>query len=379
MLKNLIEQEKDLKQQMADVDAKVKEIQEARRDIEKKSEELKVQANKIREKKHHILNLEKKIALKKTMIERLQTQSIDLVSEAKNKFQSIVEICKKRVALYADCQELAKRIMMFQREKVILSYNLNKYLNEVRMIEATIRSSSAQRMELQRELESQQNLLKDLKDSLKEALENAYKICGFHSEKDLTAEFRKKLDKLPGDIDEIDSQINQMEALAQCSYDIDKQIVDDFFKRQKLIEELEKRIGEKTKKLDDHRDNYENIRNEWNNEVEEMIKTINVKFSELFRMLRCLGEIGLNRPDNPEDFDKYGVGIRVSFRTEEKLQELSSWQQSGGEKSVSTMLYMIALQEMTKCPFRVVDEINQVRISPTFLLFSTECKRIYNP
>jgi chromosome segregation ATPase len=42
------------------------------------------------------------------------------------------------------------------------------------------------------------------------------------------------------------------------------------------------------------------------------------------------------------------------------MQELTAWQQSGGEKSVATMLYMIALQEMTKCPFRVVDEINQV-------------------
>jgi len=50
----------------------------------------------------------------------------------------------------------------------------------------------------------------------------------------------------------------------------------------------------------------------------------------------------------------------VSFRSDEQMQELTAWQQSGGEKSVSTMMYMIALQEMTKCPFRVVDEINQV-------------------
>ncbi len=51
----------------------------------------------------------------------------------------------------------------------------------------------------------------------------------------------------------------------------------------------------------------------------------------------------------------------VSFRSDEQMQELTAWQQSGGEKSVSTMMYMIALQEMTKCPFRVVDEINQVK------------------
>ena len=39
---------------------------------------------------------------------------------------------------------------------------------------------------------------------------------------------------------------------------------------------------------------------------------------------------------------------------------LTPFHQSGGERSVSTMLYLMALQELTKCPFRVVDEINQV-------------------
>ena len=91
-----------------------------------------------------------------------------------------------------------------------------------------------------------------------------------------------------------------------------------------------------------------------------MMKTISEKFSVLFRLLKCSGEVSLARPDNPEDFSQYGTCIKVSFRNDEKMQELTAWQQSGGEKSVATMLYMIALQEMTKCPFRVVDEINQV-------------------
>ena len=38
---------------------------------------------------------------------------------------------------------------------------------------------------------------------------------------------------------------------------------------------------------------------------------------------------------------------------------LDAHRQSGGERSVSTMLYLISLQELTKAPFRVVDEINQ--------------------
>lgn len=61
-----------------------------------------------------------------------------------------------------------------------------------------------------------------------------------------------------------------------------------------------------------------------------------------------------------EDYDKYGIRIRVKFRSSTQLHELTPHHQSGGERSVSTMLYLMALQELNRCPFRVVDEINQV-------------------
>ena len=54
--------------------------------------------------------------------------------------------------------------------------------------------------------------------------------------------------------------------------------------------------------------------------------------------------------------------IRVKFRSEDSLHVLDARHQSGGERSVSTMLYLMSLQDITNCPFRVVDEINQVRI-----------------
>ena len=50
----------------------------------------------------------------------------------------------------------------------------------------------------------------------------------------------------------------------------------------------------------------------------------------------------------------------MKFRAKDSLHVLTPFHQSGGERSVSTMLYLMALQELTKCPFRVVDEINQV-------------------
>jgi len=50
----------------------------------------------------------------------------------------------------------------------------------------------------------------------------------------------------------------------------------------------------------------------------------------------------------------------VKFRAEEDLQALTTCRQSGGERNVSTMLYLMALQDRTSSPFRAVDEINQV-------------------
>lgn len=38
---------------------------------------------------------------------------------------------------------------------------------------------------------------------------------------------------------------------------------------------------------------------------------------------------------------------------------LDSHRQSGGERAVSTIFYLMALQSLARSPFRVVDEINQ--------------------
>ena len=45
-----------------------------------------------------------------------------------------------------------------------------------------------------------------------------------------------------------------------------------------------------------------------------------------------------------DDFERCAIEIWVKFRDEEELQRLSSHRQSGGERSVSTILYLIAIQ-----------------------------------
>lgn len=73
-------------------------------------------------------------------------------------------------------------------------------------------------------------------------------------------------------------------------------------------------------------------------------------------MISCAGDVELYED---EDFTKYELRLKVKFRDDEELTQLTKFHQSGGERAVTTIIYLLALQELTPVPFRVVDEINQ--------------------
>jgi chromosome segregation ATPase len=100
----------------------------------------------------------------------------------------------------------------------------------------------------------------------------------------------------------------------------------------------------------------EEIERTWLPKLEQSISNINEKFKAHMKAINCTGEVRLEKK---EDYELWEVQIWVSFRAGKDLSLLDARTQSGGEKSVSTMLYLISMHDMTSCPFRLVDEINQ--------------------
>ncbi len=86
--------------------------------------------------------------------------------------------------------------------------------------------------------------------------------------------------------------------------------------------------------------------------IQEMIENINLGFRDLMSKMGFAGEVILKKGQHDLDFKNYGLEIHVKFRPGDDLQPLSHSVQSGGEKSVTTALYMMALQELTQVPFR---------------------------
>merc|ERR1719454_32536 len=89
-----------------------------------------------------------------------------------------------------------------------------------------------------------------------------------------------------------------------------------------------------------------------------MCHKIDIQFAQLFKDLGE-GQRGNVSLHMPADFRKFGIHIKVSFREGGTQSVLGGHAQSGGERAVSTMLYLLAIQQLTRCPMRMVDEINQ--------------------
>ena len=162
-------------------------------------------------------------------------------------------------------------------------------------------------------------------------------------------------------------------------------------------EDLRQEANEVQEELDMARDSkgaklqeIEQTRICWEKALTTSVDKVNVLFAKYMAELGCAGQVVLNRGTGDDrlpasqrtappvaaagtrsgsqndtvqlengNFKNWGIEIQVKFREKAKFEVLSAQRQSGGERSVSTIMYLMALQDMMVSPFRFVDEINQ--------------------
>ncbi|KAI8923877.1 hypothetical protein BC831DRAFT_513829 [Entophlyctis helioformis] len=157
-------------------------------------------------------------------------------------------------------------------------------------------------------------------------------------------------------LDELINQAGVLAARAETIARINPAILQDYETRQVEIQTLETAIAERQENLETLRARMAETKDNWTTQLTNIVERVSLAFSSAFERIGCAGEVRIAQND---DYAKWGIEILVKFRDHEKLQLLTGTRQSGGERSVSTMLYLIALQQLSKSPFRVVDEINQ--------------------
>ena len=198
------------------------------------------------------------------------------------------------------------------------------------------------------------NAVSGLKSRVDQKHAEAKEATGFPVPAELEAKFQEMPNDSAGLRAEAASKADQAEGLMIS----DPGALDRYQKRLADILDNERELEKVTKEKDFHAGQIAEIKERWVSELRRITSLINTNFSAAFPTVGCAGEVVLHEAEN-DDFAKYAIEIRVKFRENEALNTLDSSRQSGGERSVSTILYLVALQEVASSPFRVVDEINQ--------------------
>ncbi|KAI1006228.1 Structural maintenance of chromosomes protein 5 [Podosphaera aphanis] len=358
----------EIEQKIEKLTIEFKELKQKNDPIKSKRDELIKQENDIREEIKDILR-------EKAKLQELDKELKALPERIKQEEASLSKAQEKLL----EHRETAKNLNVQHDEAVIQkakdALKFKGYVSEVRqahedLLEAQIRSIEAESdvtglIELnssivqQRDEEKQR--VRDIDEEAKKVkavASRALKVC-----KELLADpenepYAEQLAQQPEGttVESLEIEIAAEESKLEYLVADNPQAIEEFEGRQAKVEELSALIEESDKKLEKINNRIAKVRGEWEPTLDQLVQTISDAFSFNFEQIGCAGEVNVHKD---EDFENWAIQIKVKFRENEALQILDQHRQSGGERSVSTIFYLMALQSLATSPFRVVDEINQ--------------------
>ncbi|XP_060670255.1 structural maintenance of chromosomes protein 5 isoform X2 [Ziziphus jujuba] len=233
-------------------------------------------------------------------------------------------------------------------EKHLASIELDA---KIRELEANIKQHEKAALQASMHLEDSKKVVEDYRQQLSAAKRHAESIAA------ITPELEKEFLEMPTTIEELEAAIQDNVSQANSMLFLNNNILAEYEHRKRQIEGIETKLDADKNELTRHKTEVDNLKQSWLPTLRNLVSQINETFSRNFQEMAVAGEVSLD--EHGVDFDQYGILIKVKFRQAGELQVLSAHHQSGGERSVSTILYLVSLQDLTNCPFRVVDEINQ--------------------
>mmetsp|Transcript_14487 Transcript_14487/g.23628 ORF Transcript_14487/g.23628 Transcript_14487/m.23628 type:complete len:1118 (-) Transcript_14487:142-3495(-) len=293
--------------------------------------------------------------------ERANSDNAEEKSKRIRKIKKMIEACIKCGEDAAKAHsEMMKTIRVSTGVKMSehgLSESLRKLTDKLSEAQA----ASAELVSQYKEAEAEYNQKKEI---LRKLLKKAEDIAP----KDEWAE-RLDADDMPTSMEAVDEAIDDAESKVNSITD-NPHVMRQYEERKKEIEELQAKLDTEGGEKDLKKKQLENKFTKWESKLMNIVNQVNGKFSTYMKEVGCAGEIRLYKGGNEAreneeeenlryNFKDWGVEIMVKFREASTLQVLSAQTHSGGERSVSTIMYLMGLQNLMTSPFRCVDEINQ--------------------
>ncbi|XP_021236261.1 structural maintenance of chromosomes protein 5 [Numida meleagris] len=356
--RQLENQQQSIKCTLQSLDKQLMTLCERQKHLECRDNELRQQKKELLERGSRRKQLESKIAVKYDSIRQLEQNPINLEKESQQAKVKIRAINTQKARLVAELKCHIKHYVLLNIRKADFVLQSTAVDAEKNRLEAEYKATSVELRASEQRFRELDERKRILTENCKELLKKARQMCNINLDQHLPKEFQTAFQTLPNTLEEIDAFLNEEKSRVSCFTGLSASVVEECSKQIEEIQKLTEDIEENKKELDNYKQSISKIKERWLNPLKRMIESINEKFSGFFSSMESVGEVDLH-VENEEEYDKYGIRIRVKFHNFTDLHELTPYHQSGGEKSVSTVLYLMALQELNRCPFRVVDEINQ--------------------
>jgi chromosome segregation ATPase len=344
-----------------------------------------------------ILNFRKNIQGAISKLEEIE-KSRKSIEEALKNAETNLNYWKKMYQKYERKIELNKKLNKLKSE--LFWYKYNETLNEIDKKKLELNKLNNNKEKLTNEIFYLNNLMdKNRKkfDLIKEKLEKndinydlikelfleIENYSNYKSEKVLK-EF--KLELINEEINKINNDLN---ILLNLLKDLEKKKPSEYFEPRSDLKEIEdeikliqfeiKNMGEITDEIPQKYIEYKNIYDEinlksseinenknkllnelnerikaWKNNLIKILEDVNKEFSKILEYIEGVGNIEIH---NIDDINNASLEIKVGFR-ENIARVLDSYSQSGGERTLATLAFLLSLQKYMKSPIRAIDEFD---------------------
>ncbi|KAI1351296.1 P-loop containing nucleoside triphosphate hydrolase protein [Xylaria sp. FL0043] len=362
-------------------DSERERLERRMQEIRQELNTLREEGLEIREQKQGLFNREKEVqqeieALReqKNELQRAATQyatlghKIPIAKEQLEDAQKSIAETRRRISEFGGRSDelVLERVQKVLQHKALLCgmRDAHQALLEaqIRLIEAKsdVQALEERNLDIKNRLEHEKTEIRTAREEAERLKEDAQVARDMVSE--AVAEDPDRLPYLNElaagkSVEELDNEIGAENSKLEYVHAVDPAVLRQFQKRAQEIQNLTQQKEELTTKFDSLSHKIDGLRQKWEPRVDALITRINDAFAYNFEQINCAGQVDIYKDE--EDFEQWAIEIKVKFRQNETLQQLNQHRQSGGERAVSTIFYLMALQSMAQAPFRVVDEINQ--------------------
>ncbi|KAI8934741.1 hypothetical protein NX059_008429 [Plenodomus lindquistii] len=353
-IKQILQDATELKENLAALKNEMSELEGTVADLRREKEQVQSEQERLRRAIAEWTALPSKIARKQSELDAYVQQNAETNSRIRDIKTEARAVHLKITGMTLEYAKVVTQLRTFHESLVE---------SEIRLIEARSEFNALvqENQEILGRLKRKQDDIADL-ERRNQAMRTEYQRI-FRSTQDVINNLTEgekaiyvEYCNLP-DMEALNHEITTVNARLEMMSEGNPGAIRAYEKREEEIVRTKEKLEQHTDDLEMTKAKIKEVREKWEPELDALIAKISAAFAYNFEQIGCAGEVGVYKDE--EDFDNWSVQISVRFRDGESLSVLNSHRQSGGERAVSTIFYLMALQDLAQSPFRVVDEINQ--------------------